>query len=99
MISIEQISGEIAALEEEKPTYVIMQKLANLYVVRDHLILPQQQTQIPDSKTISTMLDSEFMQAIDGKNIDDILPVIDEAMYAIQVLNPQLFKSIMKRIK
>ena len=39
LISLEQISGEIAALEEEKPTYVIMQKLADLYTVRDHMVL------------------------------------------------------------
>ena len=41
MITMEQINGEIAVLEEEKPTYTVMQKLAALYTVRDHMVISQ----------------------------------------------------------
>ena len=98
MISLEQVSGEIAALEEEKPTHALMQKLANLYVVRDHLVIPQQtEPVIAVSDVISTMGDSEFLQAIDGKKTKLVIDIIDELMSALQVLNPSLYSSVIRK--
>ena len=37
MISLEELNNEIESLEEKAPTYAIMQQLASLYVVRDHM--------------------------------------------------------------
>ena len=96
MISIEQISGEISALEEEKPTYVIMQKLADLYIVRDHIILSQHE---PISEVISISGDSEFIQSINGKSTNSVLEIIDELMDAIRVLNLPLYNNVMRKFQ
>ena len=100
MISIEQLSGEIAALESERPTHVVMQKLAALYTVRDHLLLDVDTMQSKaDNLVIPEMMsDSEFSQAIRGKNWISVLNVMDELMEAIQVLNPPLYASVIRKI-
>ena len=101
LISIEQISGEISALEEEKPTHVIMQKLAALYTVRDHMVLDARQI-TPQVQTVEIVppliSESDFAQAITGKNIKDVLSLMDETMSTLSVVNPRLYESIMSRI-
>lgn len=43
--------------------------------------------------------DTEFSKAIYGKDAVKMWEIVDEAMSAIQVLNPQLYKSIMRKIE
>lgn len=43
--------------------------------------------------------DTEFSQAIHNKDAWSMWEIVDEAMSAIQVLNPQLYKSIMRKIE
>ncbi len=38
MINMQTISDEIAKLEESQASFPVCQKLADLYIVRDHLI-------------------------------------------------------------
>lgn len=96
MISIEQISGEIAALEEEKPTYVSMQKLANLYIVRDHMILEPVKTVAQDY--VTGVSDSEFSKAINGKSVSEVMKIVDELMDTIMVVNPKLYDSVLRKL-
>ena len=96
MISLEQISGEIAALEEEKPTYVSMQKLANLYIVRDHMILEPVKTVTQDY--VTGVSDSEFSKAISGKSVSEVMKIVDELMDTIMVVNPKLYDSVLRKL-
>ena len=101
MISLEQITGEIAVLEEEKPTHVVMQKLAALYIVRDHLVMgTQPATPVMVSNEVIPTLDinSPFMHAIYGKRASDVLPVINELVETVQVLNVNLYEGFMRKI-
>ena len=98
MISIEQLSGEIAALEEEKPTHVVMQKLASLYVVRDHMTLDS-----PINTNLVGIIppmneDSEFIMMIEGKSIESVLPIMNELMETIQIVKPQLYNGVIRKI-
>ena len=101
MISIEQINGEIATLEEEKPTHIVMQKLANLYTVRDHIVINSQPTTPVVSEPIIPDLGSksEFAELINGKNTKEILKIVDELMVTLQVINPKLYNSVIQRIQ
>ena len=101
MISLDQINGEIAVLEEEKPTHVSMQKLAALYVVRDHLVMGLQ----PASPVVSVAevfptsdASSEFLRVIAGKSVVSVLPVIDELVGTIQLLDTNLYNSFMRKL-
>ena len=97
---MEQISGEIAALEEERPTYVVMQKLAALYIVRDHMALDAQSAVVITGEVIPQLMsDSEFSKAVSGKKSREVMALMDEAMEAMSVLNPRLYASVMDRAR
>lgn len=101
VISLDQINGEISVLEEEKPTHLSMQKLASLYIVRDHLIMGLQPS-TPVTATIETIpameTRSEFLESIAGKNVKDVLVVVDELVGTIQLLDSNLYNSFMRKL-
>lgn len=47
---------------------------------------------------IGHVSDSEFGQAIEGRSVDEILPIIDELMSTLQVVNHRLYDAVMRRI-
>ena len=98
MISMEQIDGEINVLEQEKPTHIIMEKLANLYIVRDHMTI---QPDLPsDDATVPLFKNkSEFMEVCSSKNISAVLEALDEHMEAIKLLYPKEYDSLIEKIR
>lgn len=48
--------------------------------------------------TIQYEGESEFAKVIYGKTTEEIIPLIDELMQTLQVVNPPLYKSVMRRI-
>lgn len=42
--------------------------------------------------------ESDFAHMVNGKEQGDVLPVIDELMDAVAVLNPRLYNSVMNRL-
>ena len=101
MISLDQINGEISVLEEEKPTHVSMQKLAALYTVRDHLVMGLQPSSpvVATTETFPTMdVHSEFLDTIVGKDVKSVVRVVDELVGTIQLLDPNLYNSFMRKL-
>ena len=100
MISMEQIDGEIAVLEEEKPTYIVMQKLANLYTVRSHMIIKNQE--LPENKEptekMDYLTDSEFSRMVAKKGMKLSYTVIDELMATLSVINPNLYNGVLRKL-
>ena len=85
-------------------------KLAAFYTIKEHLfpkntgstpVEPQYSFASPPGadESIKYSGESEFAQAITGRNINDILPILDEAMSALSVLNPRLYASIIRKIE
>lgn len=80
-------------------------KLAAFYTIRDHLY-PQKESQYSydtepsavSTKEIEYYSETEFGQTVNGKNIEDIMILMDEVMSVVQVINPKLYNSIMERI-
>ena len=104
MISIEQINGEIAILEEQVPTHVIMQKLASLYTVRDHMGIAPVENMPPtvsvvQMDTMPQYGESDFLQAIAGKPIAEVMAQMDELMQALFVVEPRLYASVMRKFE
>lgn len=42
--------------------------------------------------------ESEFSQATERKGMDKVFPIIDELMDALMILNPGLYKSVIRKI-
>ena len=97
MVNIDEINGEISKLESQPATFVTIEKLAWLYIVRDHLTITPVSvptvtgTEIPKG-------DSEFMQACSGKSISQVMAVMDELMDALQVIQPRLYDAVMNKL-
>ena len=51
-----------------------------------------------DERYIEYESESEFGKLIAGKSAKDIWAIMDEAMEALQVLNPRLYANIIRRI-
>ena len=99
MITIEQINGEIAVLEQEKPTHVIMQKLAALYVVRDHIVISDTPVKVTTETIPKFEIESDFVSVLEGKDIRSVVPVFNELVEAVQITNPRLYEGFMRNLR
>lgn len=52
----------------------------------------------PVETTIDYYSDTDFSRAIDGRPSADIWPIMDELMSTLQVLQPRLYDSVMRRL-
>lgn len=86
MIQLKDIEQSIRELENSQPTYQTCEKLADLYIVREHL------------NTIGVEGDSPFLKKLKGKRMDKALSLIDELMETLEVINPKLYESVLMRI-
>ena len=93
MITLKELTKEISALEKEEPSFAVMQKLANLYIVRDHMssVAAKNEVVIYDSG-------SDFSNKIQKKDINEVLEVIDELMETLQAINPRLYEGVLTRL-
>lgn len=70
MITLEELNAEIDELENRQPTYALMQQLASLYIVRDHLPVTgsefAQMAHKDINKTLAVM--EELMQTLEMIN-------------------------------
>ena len=98
MITMEQINGEIDILENEKPTHTTMQKLAALYIVRDHMILAAQPHGAVVVDALPDFGESEFAHAVSGRSPREIMSAMDELVSTLQVVNPRLYNCLMHKI-
>lgn len=94
MINPDELDKEILMLEKKDTTYANCERLAWLYIVRDH-VTGQQQAQ-PTPLDISG--DSEFLQAVDGKNSVAVFAVIDDLMDTLKSVNPKVYATILNKI-
>lgn len=53
----------------------------------------------PESiEKIGSYGDTEFLQAIDGKNAEDICIIMDELMEVLKAINPRLYNGVIRKI-
>lgn len=52
----------------------------------------------PVENTIDYYSDTDFSRAIDGRDPADIWPIIDELVSTIQVIQPRLYDTFMRRL-
>lgn len=108
MISEKDLAEAIAECQGiRSPNASTCIKLASYYTIKDHLY-PQtfeQKQYSYDSEpstvsadTVGYYSETEFGKAVNGKNVDDVMTLMDEVMGVVQVINPKLYGSIMSRI-
>lgn len=95
MISLEEIEREIKELEARgDTTYSLCERLAWLYVVRDHLRPPRAEVR-PSGHIGGT----EFLDAASGAPYERLMEVLDQHMQALRVVQPKEYELVMGRIQ
>ena len=99
MISLETIEREIDELEATaSTTYSACERLAWLYIVRDHLKPPT----VPDgvkAPEISPLSGSEFVELASTISWPSFMEVMDEHMSAVSVVQPREYEAVMNRLR
>lgn len=96
MVSLEEIEKTISELEGRDTSFANCEKLAWLYIVRDHLKNYQTPT---TPMPFETFGNSEFLQAVNGKGSQEVLAVIDELMETLKAIYPRAYDSVILRIE
>lgn len=110
MITEHDLAQAIAECQGERnPNANTCIKLAAFYTIRNELFgkpdqLPQYSyaaapDEPADTHTIDYTSGTEFSRAIDGRNPDDIWPVMDELMATIQTIMPRLYDGVMRKLQ
>ena len=104
MITEQDLQEAIAECEGVRnPNANTCIKLAAFYTIRNELFQNQKKEPITGhSFSIAPQIeyesDSDFGRAISGKDPNNMLPVIDELMQTLQLINPKLYNAVMKKL-
>lgn len=52
----------------------------------------------PVRNTVDIDSDSEFARAIDGRDLGEVFPIIDELMETLQIVQPRLYSAVMMKL-
>lgn len=96
MVNLDEVNGEISKLESQPATYVSIERLAWLYIVRDHLTISPVSVPTVTGSEIPQG-ESEFMKACAGKTISQVMEIMDELMDALQVVQPRLYDAVLNK--
>ena len=55
-------------------------------------------TPAPDQNRIQIDSGSEFASVVNGRDINEILPVIDELVDTLSVIQPRLYNAVMEKL-
>lgn len=105
MVSEKDLLEAIEECKKDPITYNNIEKLANLYIVHDHLysdsgysrsavpILTQTETVIGDYG------DSEFLNAVKGMKSEKVWAVLDELLEStLKVINRRLYNGVLRKL-
>lgn len=105
MITEKDLQEAIAACKGEiHPNANTCIKLAAFYTIKNELFPTEAPAYsyapppVETETTIEYFSDSEFGQAVEGKRAADVWPVMDELMQAVQVLQPRLYESVLRKL-
>lgn len=110
MIRENDVREAIAEMQGQKnPNAQTCIKLAAYYTILDHIIgkdtepIPtqaysQMSSYSAGESAIEYEGESDFAKAINGRNPDDVWPIIDELMTTIQVIHPRLYTGVMAKL-
>lgn len=115
MITEQDLQAAIAECKgEREPNANTCIKLAAYYTIYDHLygdveqdapisIVPNYSYDAAPSETVGKTIDyesdTEFAQAITGRDAGEIWAIMDELMDVLRVTVPRLYKGVMQKIE
>lgn len=107
MITEHDLQEAIAECQGKRnPNANTCMMLASFLTIKDHMFPQAEEPKYSydaEPRTVSAdvigyVSESEFGKAVNGKNVEDIMVLMDEVMSVVQVINPKLYNSILERI-
>lgn len=106
MITIKDLQEAIAECKGERdPNANTCIKLAAYYTIMEHMqdnSMPAQKYSFaagpPPSAVVDYQGTSEFAECARGMPLNDFMAVMDELMSTLQILNPKLYNSVIRRV-
>lgn len=97
MIREQDLMDAIAECQGERnPNANTCIKLAAYYTILDNLRGPVTHSYAAEPKEYNS--GSEFSEAIRGKNVQDVLSVMDELMETVAALIPKLYRATLEKL-
>jgi hypothetical protein len=97
MVSIETIEEEILNLEKRDTSYAVCERLAWLYIVRDHLKSNMQPMAMSTQKT-DALTGSDFLEAASSVDYAALMGILDKHMECIKAVCPKEYGVVMSQI-
>lgn len=103
MITEKELLQAIEECEQEPVTAAKIGKLADFYIIYDHLFgEPKYDHYSYENQTENTIIytdgGTEFLNAVNGKKSEKVLNVIDELMQAVKTLHPRMYDRVLEKI-
>lgn len=103
MIREQDLREAIAECQGQRnPNASTCMKLASFYTILDHMEVAEPEPTYSyaneTENTIRYQSGTEFSDAIYGRDVEDIIGMFDELMSTLSVINPPLYKSVMRRV-
>ena len=105
MLDQKEIDLEIAKWEYLESSYENYAKLADLYTIRDHM-KSEQRAPVPSSfsyaaapASVESYGDSDFLQAVSGKDPSQAWEIMDDLMDTLHTVNPRVYDGVMRKIR
>ena len=109
MITEKDLQEAIAECQGQRnPNANTCIKLASYLTIQRELFGKEEEIiKLPDvptysytpAPTIDYPEDSTFGKLVDGKSLDDVLPLFDELLDTIQLINPRLYDGFIRRLR
>ena len=97
MLTKRELLNAIKELEESTPTYEKCKKLVTFYTLYDYMY-GESKTEERVEKVVGAYGESEFMRVIEGKELRQVMGVMDELMSTLYVLNPNLYQGVLVKL-
>lgn len=102
MITLDDLDAAIAECQGQRnPNANTCIKLAAYYIIKREMLpeIPQYSfaSELAE-KEIEYDSGTEFSDTIKGMSYKKVLPILDEAMTALRVVNPRLYASIIRKL-
>lgn len=97
MVSIETIEEEILDLEKRDTSYAVCERLAWLYIVRDHLESSMRPMAMSAQET-DALTGSDFLEVASCVDYAALMGILDRYMECIKAVCPKEYDAVMSQI-
>lgn len=100
MITEQELREAIAECQGQRnPNANTCIKLASFYTILDHIEKEEKPVySFAPPPQVTFTSETEFAKRIEGMDTNDVLKVFDELMTTLSIVNPALYKSVMRML-